>query len=237
MSCLKPHTEQIAAELAQRHRFSMEAVQHMIRAVDAGWGGMAAFDHPEFSGSGQWMQGGMILLSGPFNYSLRARIDTLCSEIAAIHKADGPLTDDSPQAGAPAWPEYLGTPNVSGSQDDLHYAWFADQRRLALRRRGQLQVFDTGEHRISGVAQQQSHGHGNIQFTSQYGPIALASLTPVDDTATKTGEGIIGSPSSPKRRASDDILAAIEHLGELRERGLLTEDEFNAKKTELLSRL
>lgn len=34
-----------------------------------------------------------------------------------------------------------------------------------------------------------------------------------------------------------DILAAIERLGELQARGILTDAEFSAKKTELLSRL
>lgn len=236
MTRLRSHTEQVASDLAHRHGFSMDAVRHMIYAVDAGWGGMAAFDHPEFGGPGQWMQGGMIMLSEPLNHSLRARVDALCNEIADIHQADGPLSDDSPQPGAP-WPEYLGTPNASGSQGYLHYAWFANQRRLALMRHGQLQLLDTGDHRISGVSQQQSHGHDNIQFTSQYGTIDLASLTPVDDSTTKVDEDGTGSPSSLSRPAGDDILAAIERLGELRERGLLTEDEFNAKKTELLSRL
>ncbi|AWN15310.1 SHOCT domain-containing protein [Salinisphaera sp. LB1] len=237
MSRLKPHTEQIAADLAQRHGFSRDAVRHMIRTVDAGWGGMAAFDHPEFGGPGQWMQGGMIMLSEPFNHSLRARVDALCSEIAGVYAADGPLTERSPQAGAPAWPEYLGTPTATGSQGDLHYAWFADQHRLALMRHGQLQIFDTGDHRITGVAQQQGHSHGNIQFTSQNGTIDLASLTPIDNPTTKTDEPSTGPSSSSNRRGGDDIIAAIERLGELRERGLLTEDEFKAKKTELLSRL
>jgi hypothetical protein len=40
------------------------------------------------------------------------------------------------------------------------------------------------------------------------------------------------SPSS-----SSDIIAAIERLGQLRERGILTDDEFSNKKAELLSRL
>ena len=47
--------------LAQRHGFSPDAVSHMLFAVLAGNGSMAQFDHAEFAGSGQWMQGGMIM--------------------------------------------------------------------------------------------------------------------------------------------------------------------------------
>jgi Short C-terminal domain len=42
------------------------------------------------------------------------------------------------------------------------------------------------------------------------------------------------APSSP---AADDIPAQIRKLAELRDQGILSEDEFTAKKTELLSRL
>ena len=37
--------------------------------------------------------------------------------------------------------------------------------------------------------------------------------------------------------AEADIFAKIEQLANLREKGYVTEDEFNAKKAELLSRL
>ncbi|KEZ78638.1 SHOCT domain-containing protein [Salinisphaera hydrothermalis] len=236
MSRLKPHTEQIAQDLSHQHGFSIEAVRHMIRAIDAGWGRMASFDHPEFGGQGQWMQGGMIMLGEPLNHSLRARVDALCSEIARAHDASGPLIEHGSQTATPTWPDSLGTPSATGSQGDLHYAWFADTRRLALMRHGQLQVFDTGDHRISGVSQQQGNTSGNISFTSQNGPIDLASLTPVADPAAPTHRAT--TAASPTARSNgDDVFTAIERLGELRDRGLLTDEEFRAKKTELLSRL
>jgi hypothetical protein len=45
------------------------------------------------------------------------------------------------------------------------------------------------------------------------------------------------SASSSPSSSSSDIIAAIERLGQLRERGILTDDEFRTKKAELLSRL
>lgn len=44
-------------------------------------------------------------------------------------------------------------------------------------------------------------------------------------------------PPPPPPTAGGDITRAIEELDALRKRGLLTDDEFNAKKRELLSRL
>lgn len=236
MSRLKSLTEQIAEDLAHQHGFSIDAVRHMIRAVDAGWGGMASFDHPEFGGPGQWMQGGMVMLGEPFNHSLRAKVDALCNEIAGVYETDGPLTEHGARSATPAWPESLGTPSASGSQGDLYYAWFADLRRLALMRHGRIQLFDTGDHRISGVAQQQGHALGNIRFTSQNGTIDLASLAPVDDPAA-TATGPAETDAAPSDHGNDDIFTAIQRLGELRDRGLLTDEEFSAKKTELLARL
>jgi hypothetical protein len=38
-------------------------------------------------------------------------------------------------------------------------------------------------------------------------------------------------------RASEDVIGALEKLGDLKAKGILTEAEFTAKKAELLSRL
>ena len=45
------------------------------------------------------------------------------------------------------------------------------------------------------------------------------------------------SPQPSKAGDSSSVLALIEQLGQLKEKGLLTEEEFSAKKTELLKRL
>ena len=45
---------------------------------------MAQFSHPEFGGSGQWMRGGMTMVSDLFNYALKNRVDNLCSELSNL---------------------------------------------------------------------------------------------------------------------------------------------------------
>ena len=74
---------QVAQELGQRHGFSAGAVAHMMQVMLRSRGGMAQFNHPEFGGSGQWMPGGMLMLSDMFNNALKARVDGLCRDVSA----------------------------------------------------------------------------------------------------------------------------------------------------------
>ena len=73
--------ERAINDLAQRYGFSSDAVLSMLESVVNGNGTMAQFSHPEFGGSGQWMRGGMIMVSDMFNNSLKGRIDGLCNEL------------------------------------------------------------------------------------------------------------------------------------------------------------
>ena len=77
------------------------------------------------------------------------------------------------------WPEGLSNPGSSGAQNGMRYAFFPDQRRLAIEQDGKVTQYDTGEHRISGVSQQQSGAGGTPKFTSQQGDVDLKSLKPV----------------------------------------------------------
>ena len=56
----------------------------MLESLINGRGSMAQFNHPEFGGSGQWMRGGMIMLSDMFNNVLKGRIDGLCHELSGL---------------------------------------------------------------------------------------------------------------------------------------------------------
>lgn len=71
-------------DVAQRHGFSFEAVVSMLDSVINGNGSMAQFSHPEFGGSGQWMQGGMTMIGDMFNNYLKGRVDNLCAELARL---------------------------------------------------------------------------------------------------------------------------------------------------------
>ena len=79
------------------------------------------------------------------------------------------------------WSEELGeNPNSAGGQGETRYAFFGEKNRLALDLGdGNVQVYDTGDHRISGVQQHQSSSGRKVTFTSQHGEVALEKLKPV----------------------------------------------------------
>ena len=84
MRQLSPAGKQAINDLAQRHGFSSDAVLSMLQSVINGHGSMAQFSHPQFGGSGQWMHGGMIMISDMFDNVLKGRIDALCRELSAL---------------------------------------------------------------------------------------------------------------------------------------------------------
>ncbi len=87
-----------------------------------------------------------------------------------------PMKPMEPMSGGKRWwPEELGQPSTSGSQDGLRYAFFPEKQRLLVEREGTLTTYDSGIHRICGVAQQASHTQ-LVAFTSQDGTVDLDEL-------------------------------------------------------------
>jgi hypothetical protein len=256
-----PEAESAIADVAQRYGLSSEAVLAMLFAVHAGGGTMAQFSIPELGGSGQWMRGGMTMVGNMFDNALKARVDALCNELAQLLSTATvfPASTAKPQPGftsANWWPADLGVPGSSGAQNDARYAVFPSTRRLAIQINGVTRVFDTGEHRIGGVQQQQGGGYGSVSFTSQLGTFDISSLAELGTqqaaetpAAAPTGRhrSYPAPQSTPQSQAPDPasgasgdpgaIIAAIESLAGLHQRGILSDEEFAAKKAELLARL
>ena len=89
-----------------------------------------------------------------------------------------PMQDLTDDPGNRWWPESLGTsPDSAGSQNDLSYAYFAGKQRLAVNHGGQVEVYDTGSHHISGVSQSQG---SRAVFASQHGEVSLDDLRPAE---------------------------------------------------------
>jgi hypothetical protein len=285
--------------VARQHGFSPDAVEHLWGALARGDGRMAQFDHPEFGGAGQWMQGGMTMVSAMFEGRLQRRVAALCDDLAAVYRqaaaqdvregpagASGMPGDGEPAARAPQgawWPAGLGQPASSGAQDGMRYAWFPESRRLVVESGGRRTVYDTGSHRIGGVSQQQG-GVAGLAFASQHGTVDLARLPVVPehpsgadadagnpppaspaagdrlpaeapprvapapeapmrglpqrhDTAVPPPPASAAAPATPALHDPERILALLEKLADLQARGILSAEEFAAKKTELLGRL
>ena len=139
------------------------------------------------------------------------------------------------------WPVELGFPNGIGGQNQFRYAYFNQTHRLAVELNGHVTVYDTLDHQISGVSQQQGRG-GSLTLTSQHGTVSVSALAvvSVDGVQTKAPEPRVAPASEPYRPDAiqeTDLFAKIERLAELEKKGILSSEEFAAKKAELLSRL
>ena len=292
MRQLSPAGQDIINGIAQRHGFSVDATMSMLDAVINGNGSMAQFNHPEFSGSGQWMRGGMTMVSDMFNNYLKGRVDALCSELSNLvanqpdlvrtgsfqsqsqggggyggygqaqtsHSGQGNnpgngfgaaslFVPPAPGTSGDWWPSDLRWPNSTGSQNGARYAYFSQARRLAIDVGGNVTVYDTLDHQIGGFSQQQSVG-GSLSFSSQYGLIDVASLpvvwanggpvwaqpAPAPAPAPAPYQPDNSAPAYAPA-ATQDVFATIERLADLRAKGILSDEEFAAKKAELLSRV
>lgn len=224
---------------------------------------MAQFSIPEL-GSGQWMQGGMTMCGDMFNTGLQSMVSNLCGELSSL-MANTQVLQPAPQGtgsnaigGGSWWPSDLGSPNSSGGQNGMQYAYFSSARRLAINTNGEISIYDTLDHQIGGVQQQQGGG-SSLTFTSQYGTFSSLNLplisgpgksqpTPPTSTlapapapvaepapAIEVQQPAPASNSNPVN--TEETLKSIQQLGELHQAGILTEYEFSTKKAELLNRL
>lgn len=137
------------------------------------------------------------------------------------------------------WPAGLGYPSSTGSQNNVKYAYFPDTRRLAININGEISVYDTLNHQIGGVSQQQGSG-ASVIFTSQFGTVDVLNLPLISGPGTLKPQQNTPYPNSQNTQQSaqeEDIFAKIQKLAVLKEKGILTEQEFTNKKAELLSRL
>lgn len=262
MQKFTPQGQQFIQDLAQRYAISNDAVISMIYAVMNGGGTMAQFSHPELGGSGQWMQGGMTMVGDMFNYGLKAKVDGLCSEISGqlmnqpgyfqpaqnqSQTSNGSFSGNlfvSSAAAGQWWPDGLGSPSSTGGQNNVRYAVFPSSRRLVVDVDGRVSVYDTMDHQIGGVSQQQG-SNDSLTFSSQYGTLSTLSLPLISGTGGQAAQNFVEPAwqnASPSRSSTDgsmrdDVFAKIERLADLHQKGILTDQEFTGKKMELLNQL
>lgn len=262
MQQLTPQGQQIIQEIAQRYFLSVDAVTTMLQAVSNGGGTMAQFYHNELGGGGQWMLGGMTMVGDMFDSSLKYKVDSLCTELSNLLTNQPlyapPLAQSNSQSGSPSnasifvapaqasgqwWPAELGIPSSTGAQNNVRYAVFPSARRLVVEANGNTDVYDTLDHQIGGVSQQQGYG-SSVTFNSQYGTVSCLQLPLI----TRNGQPYAPAPDTvdtntaapgaqPVDDLEGDIFQKIERLAELLQKGILTEQEFTDKKKDLLAKL
>ena len=136
------------------------------------------------------------MIGDMFNDALKARVVALCSELSAqldrepAEKTTAQRSSQTetshdevslfipaggPRSGDEWWGTDLGTAGATGSQNDIRYACFPASRRLAIKIGNSVRIYDTGDHEISGISQQQS-GDASLTFVSQRGRVRVSEL-------------------------------------------------------------
>ena len=272
MQRLPAQGQQSVEAIAQRYGVSTDAVLTLLDALIVGHGTMAQFTHPELGGSGQWMQGGMTMIGDMLNHALKAQVDGVCAALSRLlaqqpgvmhslvrqphsqrqsgrHTSGPEVSLVVPTAsGAPShwWPVELGMPSSTGAQNNIRYAYFPATQRLAIAIKDHVTIYDTLDHQISGVAQQQSAG-ASLTFTSQFGfvPLVILPVVSIDGvppaetraTPQQEPERSVPAAQAPAEESQEDIIATIERLAALKQKGILAEEEFASTKAALLKRL
>ncbi len=153
------------------------------------------------------------------------------------------------------WPSELGQPSATGAQNNMRYAYFPQTQRLAISTGTSVWVYDTLNHQIGGFSQQQGSS-GGITLSSQFGTVNLSTLpvvsrdgvpaqaapaqptyNPAPPAPQQYSNGNAGRNVPSSGTSHTEILETLERIGSLRDKGYLSDDEFNRKKSDLLQRL
>ena len=239
----------------------------MLFAVHAGGGTMAQFSIPELGGSGQWMRGGMTMVGDMFDNALKARVDALCGELAQLLTTTTvfPASATGAAAGSPrpTGGRQSSACRARPAPRTMRATPSSPARGGWPSRSTASQRFSTPGSTAS-VACSNSRAADTVRWVS---PASSApSRCPRCPSSASSRWPRLRSPrpprstrvsTSPRRRrnrhqrhqhrhpsgphgGSGDpatIVAAIESLAGLHQRGILSDDEFAAKKAELLARL
>jgi hypothetical protein len=185
-----PKESELIARLARQHSVTDGAIIAVLEALRRGGGTMAQFSHADFGGMSQWSSG-MTMVGDMFNVGLKTKLNAIAAELSAYLRdyPAKPQRDDTNVSYRSSrmahvgswWPEELGSPSAAGSQNNMRYAAFPEQSRLVIDDHGKMEIYDTGDHRISGVSQSQSTD-STLTFVSQHGVVRISDLKRVDAT-------------------------------------------------------
>ncbi len=235
--------------VAERHGVSLDAVRHLVQALERGHGTMAQFDHPDLGGMGQWFSGGMVMVGRMFDDGLKARVDALCTELAAAlrraasrRRARGAarrrrvVAGRSRGAGEHRLAERAALRLFPGEP--------AARRRIGRGRRASTIPASTAS---PGCRRRTAASASPARWERSISNACAGSRRrrPPRGRRIRRARRTRRRPRQPRRPSTSrtgpgvraDVLATIERLADLHARGVLTEREFSDKKAELLARL
>jgi len=141
---------------------------------------------------------------------------------------------------------YIGEMMGKGDDTQRNGALIITNKRVAFVRKGIFgEVFETIPlNKITSVETKSLLGHRVLRFHTSNDELAFKSFSKKElfdsardyvEEAREQGDARLTNPPTTSEDA--DILKRIEDLGRLRDSGLLSEEQFEEKKSELISRL
>ena len=78
-----------------------------------------------------------------------------------------------------SWPSELGIASTTGTSAEMRYAYFPQNRRLAVELRGVVTIYDTAEYQFRGMLQAHSAETVGTSILTQRGRVRLTDLVTV----------------------------------------------------------
>jgi hypothetical protein len=78
-----------------------------------------------------------------------------------------------------SWPSELGIASTSGTSPEMRYAYFPQNRRLAVEWHGVLTIYDTAEYQFRGMLEAHSAETVGTSILTQRGRVRLTDLATV----------------------------------------------------------
>lgn len=141
---------------------------------------------------------------------------------------------------------YIGEAMGKGDKAQHNGALIVTEGRLAFYRKGFLgEVLETMElSKITSIERKSTLGHRVIRLHTSHDQLEFKTFDKAGEArvieaieAGRSGGSEKAIEPAPASAGHDDPLQAIERLAELKEKGILTEEEFQAKKASLLEKV
>jgi hypothetical protein len=165
-------------EIASKYRISEETVRTLLEGLKVSGGRQVQFNISELGGMGQWQSGGMVMVGDMFNHGLKTKVSELCSELAGLSQT---MEEEEKPKKKTEKQTIASKPSATfrGSQNDSHYAYYANDDLLEIEENGKVTKYNTAGYALSGVQQSQSNSLKNLSFTYPGGTVSLKDLKKV----------------------------------------------------------
>ncbi|MDJ1500882.1 hypothetical protein [Xanthocytophaga agilis] len=175
-------------EIAAKYHVSEETVKVLLYGLRLSGGTQVQFNIPELGGMGQW-QSGMVMIGDMFNSSLKDKVNQICTELAVwirnsdAHAETQILPDHHRATADKSTTKATPTRSASfqGSQNGLHYAYYASENVLEIDDNGKKAKYDTTGYQLTGVQQSQDNSSQSVSFTHPGGTLRLKDLKKIKD--------------------------------------------------------